>query len=158
VLVTVHAKRGADGMRAARVLPFFRGISVRDAWKPYDSFDDIADHALCGAHVLRELVAAAETGTRTWAQQAIDALLALNEAAGRGPHSRPGRHRPDTRGKHENWYRQAAATRIALNAARNGKLQRKRHALATMMQTARTTRVCCTPMTVIAPLAGATGR
>jgi transposase len=38
VLVIVHAKRGKDGMRAAGILPFFAGIAVRDAWKPYDSF------------------------------------------------------------------------------------------------------------------------
>ena len=34
VLVTVHAKRGKDGMTAAGVLPSFGGIAVRDAWKP----------------------------------------------------------------------------------------------------------------------------
>ena len=71
-------------MRAAGVLPHFRGIAVHDAWAPYDTFEDVAGHALCGAHVLRELVAVTETGTdpdKTWAQQAIDALLALNEAA-----------------------------------------------------------------------------
>ena len=37
VLVTVHAKRGKDGMKAAGVLPFFAGIAVHDAWKPYDT-------------------------------------------------------------------------------------------------------------------------
>jgi transposase len=50
VLVTVHARRGKDGMKAAGVLPFFRGIAVHDAWKPYDSYDNVAGHALCGAH------------------------------------------------------------------------------------------------------------
>ena len=83
-LFTVHAKRGKDGMKAAGVLPHFAGIAVHDAWAPYDTFGNVAGHALCGAHVLRELVAVTETGTdldRTWAQQAIDALLALNEAA-----------------------------------------------------------------------------
>jgi transposase len=34
VLVTVHAKRGKDRMKAAGVLPFFTGIAVHDAWKP----------------------------------------------------------------------------------------------------------------------------
>src|SRR6185312_15259435 len=84
VLVTVHAKRGKDGMTAAGVPPLFTGIAVHDAWKPYDSFDNVAGHALCGAHVLRELVAVTETGTdldKAWAQQAIDALLALDKAA-----------------------------------------------------------------------------
>src|SRR5689334_6430063 len=49
VLVTVHAKRGKDGMTAAGVLPLFTGIAVHDAWKPSDSFDNVAGHALCGA-------------------------------------------------------------------------------------------------------------
>ena len=84
VLVTVHAKRGKDGMDAAGVLPSFRGIAAHDAWKPYDSYDSVAGHALCNSHLLRELIAVTETGTeldQTWAQQAIDALLALKKAA-----------------------------------------------------------------------------
>jgi transposase len=137
VLVTVHAKRGKDGMKAAGVLPFFRGIAVHDAWKPYDTFDEVAGHALCGAHVLRELAAVTETGTapdKAWAQQAIDALLALDEAAGAARTAGQAAIDPETRRKHEDWYRQAAATGIALNAGRTGKLQKKRHALATRMQ------------------------
>jgi transposase len=137
-LFTVHAKRGKDGMKAAGVLPSFAGIAVHDAWAPYDTFGNVAGHALCGAHVLRELVAAAETGAdldRTWAQQAIDALLALNEAAGAARAAGRAAIGPETRKKHEDWYRQAAETGIALNAARSGKLQQKRHALATRMKT-----------------------
>jgi transposase len=137
-LFTVHAKRGKDGMKAAGVLPHFAGIAVYDAWAPYDTFGSVAGHALCGAHVLRELVAVTETGTdldRTWAQQAIDALLALNEAAEAARAAGQAAIDPETRTKHEDWYRQAAETGIALNAARQGKLQQKRHALATRMKT-----------------------
>ncbi|MGH3282315.1 MAG: IS66 family transposase, partial [Trebonia sp.] len=137
VLVTVHAKRGKDGMKAAGVLPFFRGIACHDAWKPYDSYENVAGHALCGAHLLRELVAVTETGTdldRVWAQQAIDALLALNEAAEAARAAGKAAMDPETRDEQEDWYRKAAATGIALNAGRNGKLQKKRHALATRMQ------------------------
>jgi transposase len=36
VLVTVHAKRGKDGMDAAGVLPAFGGIACHDAWAPCD--------------------------------------------------------------------------------------------------------------------------
>jgi transposase len=138
VLVTVHAKRGRDGMKAAGVLPFFGGIAVRDAWKPYDSFENVAGHALCGAHLLCELVAVTETGTdldKTRAQQAIDALLALNEAAETARAAGRAGIDAETRTKHEDWYRQAAETGIALNTARQGRLQQKRHALATRMKT-----------------------
>src|SRR4029077_12189575 len=102
VLVTVHAKRGKDGMTAAGILPFFRGIAVHDAWKPYDTFENVAGHALCGAHVLRELVAVTETGTdldRAWAQQAIDALLALDKGRRSRPRRREERHRPGSPGR-----------------------------------------------------------
>jgi transposase len=137
VLVTVHARRGKDGMKAAGVLPFFRGIAVHDAWKPYDSYDNVAGHALCGAHLLRELTAVTETGAgldRAWAQQAIDALLALNEAAEAAREAGKAATGPGIRKEHEDWYRKAAAAGIALNAGRQGKLQKKRHALATRMQ------------------------
>jgi hypothetical protein len=136
-LFTVHAKRGKDGMKAAGILPFFAGIAVHDGWAPYDSFDGVAGHALCGAHVLRELTAVTDTGTdldKTWAQQAFDALLALGEAAGAARHAGKTVLDPEARKKHEDWHRQAAETGIALNAARNGKLQQKRHALATRMK------------------------
>ena len=84
VLVTVHARRGTQGMDAAGVLPAFGGIACHDAWAPYDSYP-VAGHALCNAHLLRELAAVSETGTADdviWARQAIDALLTLKEAAG----------------------------------------------------------------------------
>ena len=136
-LFTVHAKRGKDGMKAAGVLPSFRGIAVHDAWAPYDTFQDVAGHALCGAHVLRELVAVTETGTdldKTWAQQATDALLALNQAAEAARAAGQDAIDAETRTTHEDWYRKAAETGIALNAARQGKLQQKRNALATRMK------------------------
>ena len=136
-LFTVHARRGKEGMDAAGVLPAFRGIAVHDAWKPYDSCAAAEGHALCGSHLLRELVAVTDTGTdldRAWAQQAIDALLTLNAAADAARRAGKTAMDPALREKHEDWYRKAAETGIALNAARNGKLQQKRHALATRMQ------------------------
>ena len=53
VLVTVHGKRGRQGIDAAGVLPFFAGIVCHDAWAPYDGYDGVAGQALCGAHLLR---------------------------------------------------------------------------------------------------------
>jgi transposase len=137
VLVTVHAKRGKDAMDAAGVLPAFAGIAVHDAWKPYDSFTGVAGHALCGAHLLRELAAVTETGTdldKAWARQSIDALVALKGAAGAARAAGHGAIGQDDLRKHEKYYKDAAATGIALNAARKGALQKKRHALATRMR------------------------
>ena len=84
VLTTVHPKRGTEGMNAAGVLPSFTGIAVHDAWAPYDTYTGVAGHALCNAHLLRELAAVTETGSKLdviWAKQAIDALLKLKDAA-----------------------------------------------------------------------------
>ncbi len=137
VLVTVHPKRGKDGMKAAGILPLFAGIAVHDAWKPYDTFENVAGHALCGAHVLRELVAVTETGTdldRAWAQQAIDALLTLDKAAETARADGAAVIDQQVLDEHEGWYRKAAAAGIALNAGRHGKLQQKRHALAKRMK------------------------
>jgi transposase len=133
VLVTAHPMRGKQGMDAAGVLPAFAGIACHDAWKPYDSYDGVAGHALCGAHLLRELIAVTETGTEDdviWAQQAIDVLLALKEAVDAGHHATD----PEILDKQCRWFREAADAGIVLNAARRSKLQKKRNALATRMR------------------------
>ena len=60
---------------SAGTLPAFARIACHDAWKPYDGYDSAAGHALCNAHLLRELTAVTETGTADdviWARQAID--------------------------------------------------------------------------------------
>jgi transposase len=78
-LLTVHPRRGVKGMEHAGVLPGFTGVAVHDAWAPYDTYTD-ATHALCNAHVQRELVAVFDQmpeGEWNWARQAHDALLDL---------------------------------------------------------------------------------
>jgi transposase len=137
VLHTVNGKRGTEGMDAAGVLPSFAGIAVHDAWAPYDTYTGVAAHALCNAHVLRELTAVTETGAnldKTWARQAIDALLALKKAADETRAA--GRDAIDigVLARHEKHFRDAADAGIALNAARRSGLQKKRHALATRMK------------------------
>jgi transposase len=75
-LITVHDRRGTAGMDAAGVLPGFGGIAAHDAWAPYDTYGQ-ATHALCNAHLLRELQAVIDAtgdGQWCWAVQAADAL------------------------------------------------------------------------------------
>lgn len=80
-LVYVHPKRGKEGTEAGGVVPGYTGVLVHDAWAPYDTYTAVT-HVLCGAHLMRELVAAVETGqAEHWAQQAIDALVTLKQAA-----------------------------------------------------------------------------
>jgi transposase len=84
-----HRKRGKEAIDAAGVLPHFTGIVVHDAFAPYARYR-AATHALCNAHLLRELIAVVDSHTAhpppssgdvpdgwCWAQQIIDALLAL---------------------------------------------------------------------------------
>src|SRR3954465_13327537 len=83
-----HRRRGKEVIGAAGVLPHFTGIAVHDAFAPYARYGS-ATHALCNAHLLRELIAVVDhhlahpiTGADIpagwcWAQQVIDALLAL---------------------------------------------------------------------------------
>jgi len=92
---------------------------------------------LHNAHILRELTAITETGTDQdviWAQQAIDALLALKDAADAARAVGHDTIRPGVLREHSGWFRKAADAGIALNAARGSKLQKKRHALATRMR------------------------
>lgn len=72
---TVSAKRGIEAMTAAGVLPALGTdtVLVHDFWAPYWNLTVV--HAVCGAHLLRELTAAAEVdGQAGWAG-AIDRLL-----------------------------------------------------------------------------------
>jgi transposase len=64
----VHPKRGVEAMDAAGVLPEFRGVAVHDGWSPYWRYTT-ATHALCAAHLLRELEAAAELQAQGWAAE-----------------------------------------------------------------------------------------
>ncbi len=75
---TAHEKRGVQAMEHAGVLPDFQGVALHDGWKPYNSFEQ-ALHALCGAHHLRELIAAQEAG-EAWASGMSALLLDMNDA------------------------------------------------------------------------------
>jgi len=77
----LHPSRGRAAVTEFDVLPAFRGTVVHDALSVYDSYHR-ARHALCGAHISRELVAAAEADPdQAWPEQALRALYGLNTAA-----------------------------------------------------------------------------
>ena len=76
-LVT-HRKRGVEAMIDAGVLPTFHAVAVHDGWAPYRNFTE-AEHALCGAHHLRELQAAQEQG-QAWALGMSCLLLDTKDA------------------------------------------------------------------------------
>jgi transposase len=79
----LNPSRGRAAVDEFGVLPGFSGIVVHDALSVYDGPDyQTATHALCGAHLAREIVAAAETHpNQAWPTAALDALFGLNDAA-----------------------------------------------------------------------------
>ena len=115
----------------------FCGVAVHDAWAPYDTYVGVAAHSLCNAHLLRELTAVTETGSeldKTWARQAIDALLKLKDAAAGAREAGRDAISPDLLAEQEKYFTDAAKAGIVLSAARRSALQKKRHALATRMR------------------------
>jgi transposase len=81
--LTVSEKRGKEGMDAAGVLPEFKGIALHDCWMPYWRYGGI-QHALCCAHLLRELTGVIENQPKqTWPQEMIDLLLIQEKKPGK---------------------------------------------------------------------------
>lgn len=79
----LHTSRGRIAVDEFGVLPGYRGTVVHDALSVYDG-DTYASatHALCGAHLVRELTAVAQDfPDAIWPEQARRALLELNTAA-----------------------------------------------------------------------------
>jgi transposase len=134
-LLTVHPKRGREAMDAAGVLPGFRGTAVHDAWAPYDTYT-AAGHALCAAHLLRELIAVTEAGTggehgsKAMAAQAIDVLLRLKKLA-EAAFAEERRIAPAALGFQRIALASAARIGKAATAGRENKLTSKHHALFT---------------------------
>jgi transposase-like protein len=137
-LLTIHPKRGHEAMDAAGVLPAFTGVAVHDAWAPYDTYSG-AEHALCAAHLLRELIAVTETGTdgdlgsKAMAAQAIDVLLRLKDLA---EHAHAAGLTPDSAAVA--WQRIALSSAAEIGrtatAGRENKLVAKHHALFTRIE------------------------
>lgn len=73
---SIHQKRGKEAMDAIGILPDFKGISVHDRWAPYDNYG--CTHALCNAHLLRELKSVKEESGRKWAAGMITLLTSAN--------------------------------------------------------------------------------
>ena len=71
-----HPKRGKAATDAIGLLPHFKGTSVHDAWSPYWGYKE-CQHALCNAHILRELTFVAESLGQSWAARLGQYLVSL---------------------------------------------------------------------------------
>jgi hypothetical protein len=134
-LIIVHDKRGTAAMDAAGVLPAFTGVAVHDAWAPYDTYRH-ASHALCNAHVLRELQAITDqspTGQWCWAEQSADALCDMKKLVDTTLATTPGSLTGLDQGALSealHRYRSAVQIGAATTAERVTKVQAKHHAPA----------------------------
>jgi transposase len=130
-LITCHPKRGRQGIDDAGVLGRFTGVAVHDAWASYDTYLD-ADHQLCCAHALRELVAVAETTAATtdwcWATQAADALTTMQRLIADA--TATDTVNPNALDEQVRLYRSAVQIGVTSTAARSNPVMRKHNTLA----------------------------
>ena len=76
----ISSKRGFKGMEQCGVLTGFKGIAVHDCWASYWNYPDVI-HAVCCAHLLRELTGISENHPgQTWAPAFINLLLGMKKA------------------------------------------------------------------------------
>src|SRR4051794_40140544 len=129
-------RRGTEAIDAAGVLPHCTGIVVHDAFAPYARYRQ-ATHALCNAHLLRELIAVVDVHTAhppssgalpdgwCWATQIIDALLTLKAITDTG--ALPA---PDVLAAHRRLIVSAALVGASAEAGPPGAVGRRHRALA----------------------------
>lgn len=73
-----HQTRGQAAMDSIGVLPRFKGIVVHDFWAPYFNYNSFS-HALCNAHLLRELIFLIEQKGSVWAGEMKSLLLDIKK-------------------------------------------------------------------------------
>lgn len=75
----ISPKRGFTGMEQCGVLAEFSGIAMHDCWASYWNYPDVT-HAVCCAHLLRELTGIIENHPeQKWASAFIDLLLEMKK-------------------------------------------------------------------------------
>lgn len=62
----LHKKRGSEGMDEIGILPDYDKLVIHDCWASYEKYQK-SRHALCCAHILRELVYMNEQLGQAWA-------------------------------------------------------------------------------------------
>ena len=78
--LAVQKKRGEEGMRAIGFLPAYQGVVVSDCLGAYWKFDNLS-HAICNAHILRELKGIHESDPKqAWAEDMRSLLREMAHA------------------------------------------------------------------------------
>lgn len=74
-----HAKRGSKATADIGILPGFTGTIVHDCWKSYFNNTDCR-HAICNAHVLRELQGIKDANSQVWPDCMENLLLDIKHS------------------------------------------------------------------------------
>ena len=81
VLQVIHWKRGVDGINSMGILDKYGGIIVHDCWSSYLAYGNLR-HALCIAHLMRELKFIEESTGGIWATKMKKLLKAAVNMVG----------------------------------------------------------------------------
>ena len=74
-LFSASAQRGAAAMDSIGIIPNFKGVLVHDHWASYFKYD--CTHAMCCAHLIRELNRVVEESNHSWATAMTEHLYAM---------------------------------------------------------------------------------
>ena len=66
VLQFIHPSRGRDAINDIGILEKYRGVIIHDCWAPYFTYEHLT-HAVCLAHILRELKFVEDSTGNRWA-------------------------------------------------------------------------------------------
>jgi len=72
-----HPKRGTEAMNALGFLPKYNGVAIHDGYSSYNKYR--CQHALCNAHLKRELTGIEENFEQQWAKKINDLLSEMKK-------------------------------------------------------------------------------
>lgn len=72
-----HANRGKKAIEDIGILPNFKGTAVHDGYRSYTSYE--CNHALCNAHILRDLNGISEMHQQEWSKEMKGLLLEIKK-------------------------------------------------------------------------------
>jgi transposase len=129
----LHESRGRVAVNEFGILPAYTGTAVHDALSVYDCYP--ARHALCGAHLVRELTAAEQAHPdQHWPVQARSALVELDHLANTAREQGLAAIPADLAAAALERYRQAVLVGLAQHGPSEGRRQTKTRNLLQRMR------------------------